>query len=84
MKEGVRKAIRERQIVLTDLIHAIREYRKLADQKPLTLTIITGEPNEFVREIHTGCQLFCRKSITILGYPVKPEKRLWSLTRQSE
>ena len=37
VKDGVRNAIRERQIVLTDLVHAIREYRKLADQKPLTL-----------------------------------------------
>jgi hypothetical protein len=37
VKDGVRNAIRERQIVLTDLVHAIRKYRKLADQKPLTL-----------------------------------------------
>ena len=37
VKDGVRKAIKDRQIVLTDLVHAIREYRKLADAKPLTL-----------------------------------------------
>jgi hypothetical protein len=37
VKDGVRKAVKDRQIVLTDLVHAIREYRKLADQKPLTL-----------------------------------------------
>lgn len=37
VKDGVRKAIRDRQIALTDLVHAIREYRKLEDQKPLTL-----------------------------------------------
>jgi hypothetical protein len=37
VKDGVRKAIKDRQIVLTDLVHAIREYRKLTDQKPLTL-----------------------------------------------
>jgi hypothetical protein len=37
VKDGVRKAIQDRQIVLTDLVHAIREYRKLADITPLTL-----------------------------------------------
>jgi hypothetical protein len=37
VKDGVRKAIQERQIVLADLVHAIREYRKLADSTPLTL-----------------------------------------------
>jgi hypothetical protein len=37
VKDAVRNAIRERQIVLTDPVHAIREYRKPADQKPLTL-----------------------------------------------
>ena len=36
VKDAVRKAIQERQTALTDLLHAIREYRKLADQ-PLTL-----------------------------------------------
>src|ERR1700730_18701466 len=36
VKDGVRKAIRDRQNVLTDLIQAVREYRKLSDQ-PLTL-----------------------------------------------
>jgi len=35
-KEAVRNALQDRQKALTDLIHAIREYRKLADQ-PLTL-----------------------------------------------
>jgi hypothetical protein len=37
VKDGVRTAIKERQIALTDLVHAIREYRKLAESKPLTL-----------------------------------------------
>jgi hypothetical protein len=37
VKDGVRKAIRDRQTALSDLVHAIQEYRKLADQKPLTL-----------------------------------------------
>jgi hypothetical protein len=37
VKDGVRKAIQDRQIVLADLIHAIREYRRLAETTPLTL-----------------------------------------------
>jgi hypothetical protein len=36
IKEGVRKALNDRQRALTDLIHAIREYRKAGEQ-PLTL-----------------------------------------------
>jgi hypothetical protein len=36
VKDGVRKAVRDRQNALTELIQAIRAYRKLADQ-PLTL-----------------------------------------------
>ena len=37
VKDGVRKAIADRKIVLSDLVHAIKEYRQLAEQKPLTL-----------------------------------------------
>lgn len=37
MKDGVRKAVRDRQLALAELVHAIREYRKLADGKSLTL-----------------------------------------------
>ena len=37
VKDGVRKVIQDRQIVLADLIHAIREYRRLAESTPLTL-----------------------------------------------
>jgi hypothetical protein len=37
VKDGVRKAIKDRQLALTELIHAIREYRKIVDGKPLTL-----------------------------------------------
>jgi hypothetical protein len=37
VKDGVRKAIRDRQLDLTELVHAIREYRKISDSKPLTL-----------------------------------------------
>ncbi len=36
VKDAVRKTLKDRQNALTHLIHAIREYRKLADQ-PLTL-----------------------------------------------
>jgi hypothetical protein len=36
IKEAIRKALRERQGVIAELVQAIREYRKLADQ-PLTL-----------------------------------------------
>ena len=40
-----------------------------------TCTIITGEPNEFVREIDSRMRVILpEKSITILGYRVKPEK----------
>src|ERR1700731_4855013 len=36
VKDGVRKSLKDRQNALTELVHAIREYGKLAD-KPLTL-----------------------------------------------
>ena len=37
VKDGVRKAVAERQTALSDLVHAIREYRRLADSTPSTL-----------------------------------------------
>ena len=37
VKDGVRKAIRDRQVALAELVHAIHEYRKIAESKPLTL-----------------------------------------------
>jgi hypothetical protein len=37
IKDGVRQAIKDRQVVLADLVHAIREYRKFAELKSLTL-----------------------------------------------
>ena len=37
VKDGVRQALRDRQLVLANLVHAVREYRKLAESKPLTL-----------------------------------------------
>ena len=37
VKDGVRKALRDGRLALAELVHAIREYRKIADSKPLTL-----------------------------------------------
>ena len=37
VKDGVKKAVRDRQLALTELVHAIRQFRKIADSKPLTL-----------------------------------------------
>ncbi len=37
VKDGVRKALRDRQLALSDLVHAIQEYRKLSEGTPLTL-----------------------------------------------
>jgi hypothetical protein len=36
-----------------------------------------------VREIHTRMPVI-QKNITMLGYLVKPEKKVWSLTRQTD
>jgi hypothetical protein len=32
VKDGVRKAVRERQTALADLVHAVRQYRTLAEK----------------------------------------------------
>jgi hypothetical protein len=37
VKDGVKKALRDRQLALTELVHSIRQLRKTADSKPLTL-----------------------------------------------
>jgi hypothetical protein len=37
IKDGVRKAIRNRQDALHELVNAINQYRKLSETKPLTL-----------------------------------------------
>ena len=37
VKDGVRKALRDRQDALSELIEAIRKYQKLAEKTPLTL-----------------------------------------------
>jgi hypothetical protein len=47
VKDGVRKAIQDRQIALAGLVHAIREYRKLAELKPLTL-----QGSDYAQAVH--------------------------------
>jgi hypothetical protein len=37
VKDGVRKALKDRQLALAELVHAIRIYRAIVDAKPLTL-----------------------------------------------
>jgi hypothetical protein len=37
VKDGVRKALRDRQQALTELVQAIKHFRQIADSKPLTL-----------------------------------------------
>jgi hypothetical protein len=37
IKDGVRKAIAEWQNALHELLHAVNQYRKLSESKPLTL-----------------------------------------------
>ena len=47
VKDGVKKAIRDRQLALAELVHAIREFRKIADSKPLTL-----QGSEYPQAVH--------------------------------
>jgi hypothetical protein len=37
VKDGVRKAVRDRQLALAELVHAVKEYRNIAEGTPLTL-----------------------------------------------
>src|ERR1700722_19729784 len=37
VKDGVKKALRDRQLALAELVNAIQHFRKIADSKPLTL-----------------------------------------------
>jgi hypothetical protein len=37
VKDGVKKALRDRQDALSELVDAVRLFRKLADKTPLTL-----------------------------------------------
>jgi hypothetical protein len=46
VKDGVKKALRDRQDALSELVDAVRQYRKLADSKPLTL-----QENDYVKAL---------------------------------
>jgi hypothetical protein len=37
VKDGVKQALRDRQLALAELVHAVQHYRKVAESKPLTL-----------------------------------------------
>jgi hypothetical protein len=37
VKDGIKKALRDRQDALGELVDAVRMYRKVADSKPMTL-----------------------------------------------
>jgi hypothetical protein len=50
VKDGVKKALRDRQLALTELVHAIRQFRKIADGKPLTLQ--GGDYAQAVQELN--------------------------------
>jgi hypothetical protein len=79
VKDGVRKAVRDRQLALTDLVHAIKEYRKLAESTPLTLQ---GSPfaqavlalNKAIERAELRC-----KGCTVRGIDLKSGKRMVSL-----
>jgi hypothetical protein len=60
VKDGVRTALKDRQNALTNLIHAIGEYRKFADQ-PLTLrgseyAVAVQELNKAIDRAEGLCQ----------------------------
>jgi hypothetical protein len=46
VKDGVKKALRDRQDALSELVDAVRQYRKLADSKPLT-----PQENDYVKAL---------------------------------
>jgi hypothetical protein len=52
VKDDVKKALRDRQLALTELVHAIREYRKIAESKPLTLQ--GGDHAQAVQELNNA------------------------------
>jgi hypothetical protein len=53
VKDGVKKALRDRQDALVNLVDAVRAYRKLADSKPLTLQ--GSDYAKAVEEAERGC-----------------------------
>jgi hypothetical protein len=46
VKEGVRKSLKVRQVIIEELVHAIHEYRKASEQ-PLTL-----RGSEYAQAVH--------------------------------
>src|SRR6476659_1514527 len=61
VKDGVRKAIQERQIVLADLVHAIQEYRRLAESTPLTL-----QGSDYAHAVHELNKVIDRANALLL------------------
>jgi putative protein kinase ArgK-like GTPase of G3E family len=49
VKDGVRKTLRDRQNGLRDLVHAVREFRKFAEQ---TLTLRGSEYAHAIQELN--------------------------------
>jgi hypothetical protein len=47
VKDGVRKVLRGRHLALAELVHAVREYRRIAESKPLTL-----QGSEYPHAVH--------------------------------
>jgi hypothetical protein len=47
VKDGVQKALRDRQLALTELVHAIKHFRQIADSKPLTL-----QGSDYAHSVH--------------------------------
>jgi hypothetical protein len=54
VKDGVRKVLRDRQLAPTDLVHAIRGCRAIADSKPLTL--LGANYAQAVRELNKAIE----------------------------
>jgi hypothetical protein len=50
VKDGVKKALRYRQLALAELVHAIRQFRKIAESKPLMLQ--GGDYAQAVQELN--------------------------------
>jgi hypothetical protein len=51
VKDGVRKTLRDRQLVLTELVHAIRHFPQVVDSKPLTLRGSEYPRTDFRRKV---------------------------------
>ena len=54
VKDGVRKALTQRQSALTDIVHAVRQYRALTEKQPLTLQ--GAEYAHAVQELKTAIE----------------------------